>query len=83
MTRDELIEEAKLRAREARGRAETVLLNRAVRRRKNRGDELVTKAVQMVVPEVPRDPHELRRGGADRPPKRRDEDAFDEIVRQG
>ncbi|WP_372788137.1 hypothetical protein [Paraconexibacter sp.] len=83
MTRDELVGEARLRGREVRGRAEIVLLNRATRHRKSRLDHLITRAIGLVVPDVPKDPVDVRRGGLDRPVKRRDEAAFDSIVREG
>lgn len=83
MTRDEWLAEARLRGRELRGQAEIVLLNRATRHRKSRLDHLITRAVGLVVPDVPKDPVDVRRGGLDRPVKRRDEAAFDSIVREG
>lgn len=83
MTREEWLAEARLRGRELRGRAEIVLLNRATRHRKSRFDHLITRVVGLVVPDVPKDSPDVRRGGLDRPVERRDEAAFDSIVREG
>ncbi len=76
-------DEVRLRARESRGRIETKLLNRAVRHHKGPLDEAITWLVDRVVPDVASEPPEDRRGGSDRPPKRRDEAAADEIVCDG